>query len=98
MDPGAVHSYVEVSKDMTTAGTENVQPLDDQVLVRPLDQSTTDSQEGQVIAVGPHEPGDLDVQPDDMIRYAKDLGTPINYGKDTFVMISLRDVLEIIDK
>lgn len=59
-------------------------------------------QEGEVVAVGPGRmSGDkrvpLDVSVGDRVLYSKYGGTEVKYGADEFLVLSIKDVLAVIE-
>lgn len=60
-------------------------------------------QEGEVVAVGPGRmSGDkrvpLDVSVGDRVLYSKYGGTEVKYGADEFLVLSVKDVLAIVER
>lgn len=61
-------------------------------------------QEGKVVAVGPGRVDDngnrvpLDVKVGDSVIYARYGGTEVTYGDDTYIILSARDVLAIVER
>jgi chaperonin GroES len=95
---------------VTTATKVVLKPLEDRIVVRPLEaEQTTASglvipdtakekpQEGEVLAVGP-ERVPMDVKVGDVVLYSKYGGTEVKYGGEEYLVLSARDVLAIIEK
>lgn len=62
-------------------------------------------QEGKVVAVGPgrfDEDGEkripVDVKVNDIVIFSKYGGTEVNHGGETYLLLSSRDVLAVLDK
>lgn len=61
-------------------------------------------QEGTVVAVGPGRVDDngnrvpLDVKVGDSVIYARYGGTEVTYGDDTYMILSARDVLAVVER
>ncbi len=97
---------------MTTASSKvAIKPLEDRIVVQPLDaEQTTASglvipdtakekpQEGAVLAVGPGRFENGDVKVGDVVLYSKYGGTEVKYNGDEYLVLSARDVLAIIEK
>jgi chaperonin GroES len=97
---------------VTTATKVVIKPLEDRIVVKPLEaEQTTASglvipdtakekpQEGEVLAVGPGRfDVPIDVKVGDIVLYSKYGGTEVKYSGEEYLVLSARDVLAVIDK
>ncbi|KMY24110.1 chaperonin GroES [Actinobaculum suis] len=68
------------------------------------DTATEKPTEGKVLAVGPGRIDDngnrvpLDIKEGDVVVYSKYGGTEVTYGEETYIILSARDVLAIVER
>ncbi len=78
---------------MTTATKVVIKPLEDRIVVRPLEAEQTTA---SGLAGTKRVP--IDVKVGDVVLYSKYGGTEVKYGGEEYLVLSARDVLAIIDK
>lgn len=91
----------------------NIKPLEDRVLIQTVeveqktasglvipDTAQEKPQEGKVLAVGPGADKDqeMPVKVGDIVLYSKYGGTEVKYGGEEYLILSLRDILAVIEK
>jgi chaperonin GroES len=99
---------------VTAAVKIAIRPLDDRIVVRPLDPEEVTAgglvipatvQEGEVLAAGPgrfNSAGTaripVGIKPGDIVLYGRYAGTEIKHGGEEYLMLTAADVMAVVER